>query len=283
MDNLTIPNQEKPIIKKRLKPQLQFAIILLFSSFSSIIVMSLGEIFDIGDKRIIFPLIAFPINILAITVIFPKKIKIPFGEIGAKEFLKNIGLYKPDNFLKNLLLGITLGTCTLLGMLIGSMLTGRYKFNLAQLEVEQIIFSTAPAVWEEVFYRGLLMFVLFQVIKDVKKAAIIQSIIFGIAHFQSFEFWSIVDIISVIFIGLGFTYVAYKTNSLIPGILFHFLHDAFLFLVQIPDGYYGTYENIIFYISLWIMLGLGCLLTKISVEKGNIAKTKILYDLSKVR
>ena len=284
MENLTNQNEEEAIKKKKLKPQLQLAIVLLFMSFSSIILMLLGEIIDIGDRRIILPLIAFPINILAIRIIFPKKIKIPFGEIGAKEFSQNIGLYKPDNLLKSILLGITLGICTLSGMLIGSILTGRYKFNLEQLELEQIIFATTPGVWEEVFYRGMLMFVLFQVIKDVKKAAIIQSIIFGLVHFRSFDFWSIVDIISVIFIGLGLTYVAYKTNSLIPGIIFHFLHDGFIFLVQTPDGiYYGTYENIVFFISLWIMLGVGCLITKISVEKGNIAQTKILYDLSKVR
>ena len=128
------------------------------------------------------------------------------------------------------------------------------------------------------------MFVLFQVTKNVKKAAIIQIIIFGIVHFRSFDFWSIVDIFSVIFIALGLTYVAYKTNSLIPGIIFHFLHDGFIFLVQTPDrSYYGIYENSVFLISLWIMIVLGCLITKISVEKGNIAQIKILYDLSKVR
>lgn len=284
MENLTNQNEEGAIKKKKLKPQIQLGIVLLFSVLSTIILMLLGEIIDIGDKRIALPLIAFPINILAIRIIFPKTIKIPFGEIGAKEFSHNIGLYKPDNLLKNILLGISLAICTLSGMLIGSLLTGRYKFNLEQLELEQIIFATTPGVWEEIFYRGILMFVLFQLIKDVKKAAIIQSIIFGLVHFRSFEFWAIVDIFSVIFIALAFTYIAYKTNSLIPGIIFHFLHDGFMFLVQPPDKTYsGTYENIVFYISLLIMIGVGCLITKISVEKGNIAQTKILYDLSKVR
>ena len=284
MEYLINQNEEEAIKKKTLKPIVQLGIVLIFSGISSTLLMLLGEIIDIGDSRIIFPLIAFPINILAIRIIFPKIIKIPFGEIGANEFSQNIGLYKPDNLLKNILLGITLGICTLSGMLIGSILTGRYKFNLEQLELEQIIFATTPGVWEEVFFRGMLMFVLFQMIKDVKKAAIIQSIIFGIGHFQSFDVWSMVNIISVIFIGFALTYVAYKTNSLIPSIIFHFLYDGFIFLVQTPDrSYYGTYENIVFFISLWIMTGVGCLITKISVEKGNIAQTKNLYDLSKVR
>jgi len=284
MEYLINQNEEEAIKKKTLKPIVQLGIVLIFTSISSLILMLLGKIIDIGDSRIILPLLAFPINILAITFIFPKKIKIPFGEIGAKEFSRNIGLYKPDNLLKNILLGIILGICSLLGMLIGSILTGRYQFNLEQLELEQLIFATTPGIWEEVIYRGILMFVLFQMIKDVKKAAIIQSIIFGIVHFQSFDVWSMVNIISVIFIGFGLTYVAYKTNSLIPSIIFHFLHDGFIFLVQTPDrSYYGTYENIVFFISLWVMIGVGCLITKISVEKGNIAQTKILYDLSKVR
>ena len=284
MEYLVEQNEEEVIKKKNLKPIVQLGIVLIFTGFSSVLLMLLGEFIDIGDKRIILPLVAYPINILAIRIIFPKKIKSPFGEIGANEFSQNIGLYKPDNLLKNILLGIFLGICSLSGMLIGSILTGRYQFNLEQLELEQLIFATTPGLWEEVFYRGILMFVLFQMIKDVKKAAIIQSIIFGIGHFQSFDVWSMVNIISVIFIGFGLTYVAYKTNSLIPSIIFHFLHDGFIFLVQTPDrSYYGIYENSVFLISLWIMIVLGCLITKISVEKGKIAQTKILYDISKVR
>ena len=127
------------------------------------------------------------------------------------------------------------------------------------------------------------MFVLFRGLKNVNKAIIVQSIIFGLAHLNGFDFWSLVNIFSVIILGLAFSYTAFKTNSLIPGIISHFLHDGFIYLVQTPDAAYnGTFENVVFFLSLWMMVGIGCLITKVVVEKGNISQKTILYDLSKV-
>jgi membrane protease YdiL (CAAX protease family) len=127
------------------------------------------------------------------------------------------------------------------------------------------------------------MFVISRGLKNVNKAIFVQSIVFGLSHLHGFDFWELVDIFSIIIMGLGFSYTAFKTNSLIPGIIFHFLHDGFIFLVQTPDAAYnGTFENVVFFLSLWMMVGIGCLITKVVVEKGNISQKTILYDLSKV-
>jgi len=228
------------------------------------------------------PLFAFPLGVLAIPVFFPKKLKAPFGKTDAITFIKKIGLYAPDNLGKNVMLGFFLGLCTLTGMLMGSILTGRYVFDLDQLELAQVIFATAPGVWEEVFFRGVITFLLLYKLKDLTKAIIIQSLLFGLTHIYSFEFWAIVDIFSIILMGLAFSYVAYKTNSLIPAIIFHYIHDAFIFLVQTPDAaYYGALENLGFFLGLWMMLGVGCLITKYLVEKTDIAQNIVLYDLAK--
>jgi membrane protease YdiL (CAAX protease family) len=120
------------------------------------------------------------------------------------------------------------------------------------------------------------MFVLIKKGVETKKAIIIQSIIFGLAHFGSLEFWDVFDIISVIFLGLIFTYSANKTGSLITPMIFHFIHDAFIFLVQVPDGLYiGTAEHIAFYLGLWPMICVGFLLVKIF----NIKNKSLIKDL----
>jgi membrane protease YdiL (CAAX protease family) len=112
-----------------------------------------------------------------------------------------------------------------------------------------------------------------------KKAAIIQVVIFALAHVKGFDFLSILDVFSVLVIAIGFTYMAYKTKSLIPGIVFHYLHDTFLFSVQIPGGdYTGFKDNALFYSVLWISIGLVILVTKHLSEKYQIVNKFNLYD-----
>ena len=253
-------NNEKRAQKRDISFHNAFRLSIVFFLIPTLLLTLLRFTIVPDISRAYLPLIAFPFHFLIIRIVFPKKLKIPFGEIDANDFGKRIGLYVPKNLGKNIILGIILGLCTITGMLVASIQTGRYVFDTTGL-TKQIIFSTAPGVWEEVYFRGIIMIALIKIVKDVKKATIYQCIIFAILHLGNFDFWSVIDIISVFFIGLLLTYVARKTNSLIPGIIFHFLHDAFLFLVQVPDGVFiGTFENVIFYAWLWGMLLIGAVI-----------------------
>ncbi|MFX0108727.1 MAG: lysostaphin resistance A-like protein [Candidatus Hodarchaeota archaeon] len=268
---------------RRIRPRIDLAATLVCSLLAVTMFSLIRMALNIEISKIYLPLLAFPLNILIVYKLFPQKLKIPFGEVRPMEFTRRIGFSKPQGSPKYIFLGIVLAVCSLTGMLVGSILTGRYIFDLAAITIEQIIFSTVPGIWEEVFYRGILMFVLLGYVKDVRKAAILQSVIFGVFHFRGLELWLLIDIGSVVVFILAFTYTAYKTNSLIPGIVFHFLHDALLFLVRVPDGVYiGVFENLAFYVSLWIMLGIGCLITKFGAEKIGISDTTVLYDLDKL-
>lgn len=72
---------------------------------------------------------------------------------------------------------------------------------------------------------------------------------------------------SVMVIAIGFTYAAYKTRSLLAGMVFHYFRDAFLFFVQVPGGVYsGITENAVFYGFLWLMVRIGCIITKYSLK-----------------
>jgi len=263
--------------------RIQIGITLFFSILPTLLFTIIRLVLGLNLSKIYLPMLAFPLNLVIVWMLYPKKLKIPFGKTPVGEFATLLGISKHKTIYKFFLLGSLLGCCSLSGLLIGSLLTGRYILSFENLKIEQVIFSSVPGVWEEIYFRGILMFLLLKILKDLKKAVIIQAVIFAIFHIGSLELWGLVDIFSVFLIALAFTYAAHKTNSLIPGIVFHFIHDAFLFLFQVPNGdFFGTYENVVFYTSLWMMLGVGVLMTSILSKKLNIRDPRLLYDIGKV-
>lgn len=216
-------------------------------------------------------------------VLFPKRLGIPFGRIETREFLRKAGFYFPDHAWKHLVLGLILALCTLSGMLVASILTGKYTMNASTINLPHVVFSLNPALWEELFYRGVLMFLLLRLTRSLKLAFVIQVVLFGAAHIKGVDIWALVDAFSVIVLAIGYTYVAYKTRSLLAGVVFHYFHDAFLFFVQLPDGIYtGVTENAMFYGILWLMIGIGCVITKLAVDKIGVRAPTELYNLEGV-
>jgi len=126
------------------------------------------------------------------------------------------------------------------------------------------------------------MIILLRITRSLEKAFIIQVVLFGIFHIKyGLNVQSLVDAISVILIAIGFTYVVYKTRTLIAAIIFHILHDSFLFVVQLPDGVYqGFADNALFYAGLWVMVGIGILITKIATDKLQVQAKEPLYEKS---
>jgi membrane protease YdiL (CAAX protease family) len=119
--------------------------------------------------------------------------------------------------------------------------------------------------------------------RSLKRAALIQIVLFGLTHIKGIDLWSWIDVLSVMFIAVAFTYSAYKTRTLVAGIVFHFLHDTFLFLPQVPGGeYIGVSENIVFYASLWLMVGVACALIKFSADRLGVRADEELYTLEKL-
>ena len=280
-DDSKVSEQDKTV--SGLKPRFQAAITILCANLAMILYALIEMALNIDISRGYLPLLAFPLNILILYKLYPQILKTPFGEVKPMDFAQRIGLSKPQGLIKYIILGSILAMCSLTGLMVGSILTGLYSFDLAAVTVEQIVFSTVPGVWEEIYFRGILMFILLIIVKDVRKAIVFQSIIFGLLHFRGLEIWALVDIFTVVLMGFTLTYTAHKTNSLIPSIVFHYFHDAFLFLVQVPKGVQlGTFENLVICISLWLMLGVGCLITKLAAEKISITQPTVLYDINKL-
>jgi hypothetical protein len=255
------------------------ALSVLFSSIGFVLSFMLKKVLNIDLSKLEMSIIAFIITTLCALILFPKVFKIPFGRVSIKEFIFKVGLYPSKKIYGFILIGILAAVTTISAMLIGSILTGKYVFDSSTINLGHAIFSLTPGIWEEVFYRGIIMIVLLRMTSSFKKAAIIQVVIFALAHIKGFDFLSILDVFSVLVIAIGFTYMAYKTKSLIPGIVFHYLHDTFLFSVQIPGGdYTGFKDNALFYSVLWISIGLVILVTKHLSEKYQIVNKFNLYD-----
>ncbi len=222
-------------------------------------------------------------NLIVVTPIaflaFPKWIGIPFGRIEPRDFIQKVGFILPERAWRHILLGMILAICTLSGMLSASILTGRYQFDSSTINLPHLVFSINPAIWEELFYRGVMMFILLKTTRSLKVAAAVQIILFSLAHIKGTEIWDIADVLSVAIIGTGFTYTAHKTRSLIAPITFHYLHDAFLLTVQPPGReHIGVTENLTFYGILWFMVGLGCAITWFSTEYFGIRSANTFYE-----
>jgi len=255
------------------------ALSIIFSSIGFLLFYLLEKVLNTDLSKLELSIISFITTTLCALLLFPKVFKIPFGKVSIKDFIYSIGLYPSKKIYGFIILGVLAALSTLSAMLIASMLTGKYTFDRSTINLAHAIFSLTPGIWEEVFYRGVIMIIILRMTNSYKKAAIIQVIIFGLAHIRGFDFLFLLDAFSVLIIAVGFTYMAYKTKSLIPGIIFHYLHDTFLFSVQIPGGdYVGFKDNALFYTLLWISIGIIIVFTKYLSQKFQIVSEYKFYS-----
>ncbi len=243
---------------------------LFFSGIGFLVIFILKKAAHVEMSKLHSSLIAFIITSLAITLLFPHVIKIPFGKVSIREFFLRLGVF-PKRWYAYAALGVLCAVCTLGGMLAGSVLTGKYSFDITTISLSHAVFSLTPGIWEEILFRGVIMIVLMRMTQSLPKAFWIQIAIFALVHIKGLELLSFVDAVSVGIIAIAFTYSAVKTGSLLPGIIFHFLHDTFLFAVQLPDGVYeGFRDNAYFYAALWVGVLLSLRIIKRMSERFDI-------------
>jgi membrane protease YdiL (CAAX protease family) len=259
------------------------AIAFVSVTFGSLLALFLEIFLDLEVPELYTSVLTFAFAAFAAFFIFPRKLRLPFGKLGWSEYMHRLGFYLPYKAWRHVLLGSMLAVCTLFGMLIGSLLSGRYALDWSTVNISHILFSINPGLWEEFFYRGVIMFILLWATKSLNRSALIQIVLFGLAHVKGIDLWALADLISVMILAVAFTYAAYKTRTLVASIVFHFLHDAFLFLPQVPGGeYIGVFENTVFYVSLWVMVGVGCMLIKFSSDRLGLKADEELYTLEYV-
>ena len=90
-----------------------------------------------------------------------------------------------------------------------------------------LIFSALLApVFEEIFYRGLV-FPFFQSKINSVWAVMITSVFFGVSHYMNIGDAKVLVSLFILY-GFVLTYIRYITNSLIPPIITHLVHNLTL-------------------------------------------------------
>ncbi|MFG0262581.1 MAG: ABC transporter permease subunit/CPBP intramembrane protease [Novipirellula sp. JB048] len=120
---------------------------------------------------------------------------------------------------------------------IGGLSEARIKEVLGQLAaIKQVpvwllllTFAIAPAVIEELCFRGFL-FSAFARVMSPLQTILLTSVLFGLFHVLTGNALLIERFIPTTLLGLMLGWIAYRTGSVVPGMVMHFVHNGWLSL-----------------------------------------------------
>ena len=209
----------------------------------------------------------FALGVLAL-YLMPNVIGLPNGRKSFSDYSRDIRLSPITPLGRNILLGLLMAILTLSSIFLASLLTGHFVFDWSLVPALRWVKGLTRGIWEEVFFRGIIL-VLFMRVFPLRKAVFFSTFLFAVIHLNpvAISIEMIVDVISIFFLGLLFIYLVLKTGSLLPAIIFHYVHDIFVLLVQNTPGANETLASILLYAFLWIALILGAVFTKYVVER----------------
>ncbi|BCJ93112.1 CAAX amino protease [Anaerocolumna cellulosilytica] len=116
-------------------------------------------------------------------------------------------------------------------------LAGFRELNPAYI-LSAFFFTLSVGIAEEFYFRGIMITLLSRM--GTKKAILISSVIFGLTHIGNVAggaklSLTIVQIVFAFVFGIVFAELFVLTKSLVPVILWHFIHD-FLGYIQTPSA-----------------------------------------------
>jgi membrane protease YdiL (CAAX protease family) len=221
------------------------------------------------------PLLYFLASGVLALYLMPSVLGLPNGRKSLRDYCQDIRLLPVTPLGRNILLGLLMATLTLSSIFLASLLTGHFVFDWSYVPALRWVKGLTRGIWEEFFFRGIIL-VLFMRVFSKRIAVFFATFLFAVVHLNRLNLNMIVDVVSIFFIGLLFTYLVLKTGSLLPAIVFHYVHDIFVLLVQNTPGADETLASALVYAFLWIALVIGAVLTKYIVEHWPTRGSKIL-------
>jgi membrane protease YdiL (CAAX protease family) len=170
-----------------------------------------------------------------------KALGFPNGHESLREYFKTIGL-KPDKKIgRNILLGIGCSIIYFLSTSITGNIFGNFIFDLDVIFGNPgtsisiygwflFIIMLIPGIWEEVSFRGIISTLNLRKYSQ-KTVLIFVSVLFGLFHYFNFLVGNDlvltgIQVIYATLLGFLFGYLFFKTKSLIPSIIVHYLIDS---------------------------------------------------------
>ncbi|HSG41808.1 MAG TPA: CPBP family intramembrane glutamic endopeptidase [Anaerolineales bacterium] len=237
-------------------------------AFTAIIYLLLGFLETLEGTFVPALLYFGALGILAL-YLMPYVFGLPNGNKSLREYSYDIRLLPMTPVGRNILLGLLMAALTLSSIYLASLLTGYFVLDWSTVPTVRWVKGLTRGIWEEVFFRGIIL-VLFMRVFPQRRAVFTSTFLFAIIHLNpmAISVEALVDVVSIFFIGLLFTYLVLKTGSLLPAIVFHYVHDIFVLLVQNTPGANEILASVLLYAFLWIALVLGAFLTKFIVERS---------------
>ena len=222
-----------------------YILFFILGEISSMIVTSLLE-----DNALLSQIIRFAIlllvNCFVLLWLVPKAMLLPSGKITNDQYLAEIKFDKQSAkpMSKNILFALLFVSIFCFGLLIASLLTGEYTFdiyrilglpdNQGNMKSFTFIFNLIPGIFEEIAYRGVILVLLLRKYSE-KTSIIISGLMFGLSHLiwllvNSFSWNTLSQVISGILIGMFFAYLVIQWGNLLITIIIHYLYNAFSIL-----------------------------------------------------
>ena len=172
--------------------------------------------------------------------IVPKGFRLPNDDEHFSNFAKSIRLTTGRHLFRNILIGVSVSLLFFLSVYIFGNIFGTHIWDLDVIFGDPIttpflgwyvfILMLIPGIWEEVSFRGVITSL------NEKKYSrnitlLIVSVLFGLFHLTNLlAGMSAILVIPQVFyaglLGFIFGYMVIRTNSLIPGIIAHYLIDS---------------------------------------------------------
>ncbi|MEW5871037.1 MAG: CPBP family intramembrane glutamic endopeptidase [Chloroflexota bacterium] len=260
--------QSTPAFDTPLAKRPRLAIVLVAVGYA---LLSFLELVPAG--KIVPPLLLFFTLGFVALVLMPFVLGLPNGRRSLRDYCRDIRLLPVQPVGRNILLGLLLALLTLSGILIAALLSGHFVLDWSLVPGLRWVKGLTRGIWEEVFFRGIIL-VLFMRLYPQSRAALLAAFVFAVLHLGALNLEAVIDLLSLFFMALLFTYVVLKSGSLLPAIVFHYVHDIFINLVQNTPGADPTLALALLYGCLWAALALGALLTKVIVERWPAAQTR---------
>jgi len=92
-----------------------------------------------------------------------------------------------------------------------------------------LMIAVAAPILEELVFRGIVLNGFLKRYKPFS-SILLSALIFGIAHLNPWQFFG------AFFIGLVIGWIYWRTNSLIPGMVIHFVNNSVSFLMMLWTG-----------------------------------------------
>ncbi|MHA1104901.1 MAG: CPBP family glutamic-type intramembrane protease [Promethearchaeota archaeon] len=212
----------------------------------SILFVTLNLMFpkEFGKRKMIgiratFRIVSFGIIGLFWLYIVPKGFRLPNDDETFSDFTKSIRL-TGRHLIRNILIGVGVSLIVFLSVFIFGNIFGTHIWDLDVILGEPLtspgygwfifILMLIPGIWEEVSFRGVITS-LNEKRYSQKITLVIVSVLFGLFHLTNLiaGIPAILVIPQVFYAGLlGFIfgYMVIRTNSLIPGIVAHYLINS---------------------------------------------------------